>query len=275
MKKQIKNIIKYLIGIVNKTQIGKFFVQQTLNVSLARTTRVQHAGSYLEFAAPNGECQARADTFSTKEPETLAWIDSFTDDSIFMDIGANVGIYSCYAAKMKGAKVYAFEPSVFNLEMLARNISLNNLVDRIYIIPLALSDGNYLSLMELTSTDWGGAMSTFKEGYSWTGQPIESNFKYNTQSITLDTFVSLYPECKPDYIKIDVDGIEHLVLKGASSVLYQVKSLLVEINDDFHAQADACIKILEQSGLSLLKKEHSDQFENSKVWNQIWIRRSL
>ena len=147
MKKQFKSLIKYLISILNNTHAGKFFIQQTLNVSLARTTIVQHAGSYLEFAVPNGECQARANTFSTKEPETLAWIDSFTDNSIFMDIGANVGIYSCYAAKMKSSKVYAFEPSVFNLEMLARNITLHNLVDRIYIIPLALSDGNYLILL--------------------------------------------------------------------------------------------------------------------------------
>ena len=70
----------------------------------------------------------RANTFSSKEPETLEWIDSMQKKSILWDVGANVGTYSCYAAKKMELQVFAFEPSVFNLSLLAQNIYMNNLV---------------------------------------------------------------------------------------------------------------------------------------------------
>ena len=53
---------------------------------------------------------------------------------------------------------FAFEPSVFNLEILARNIALNNLGDLVSIVPFALSDRNGMNEMKLTSTEWGGAL---------------------------------------------------------------------------------------------------------------------
>ncbi len=68
---------------------------------LNRHMRISHQGSQFTFAVPNGLCRYRADTFSSKEPETLAWIDNFSENSIFWDIGANVGLYSIYAAKKK------------------------------------------------------------------------------------------------------------------------------------------------------------------------------
>ncbi len=52
----------------------------------------------------------RADSFYTKEPETVAWIDSFNDNEIFFDIGANIGIYSLYASITHSCKTFCFEP---------------------------------------------------------------------------------------------------------------------------------------------------------------------
>ena len=48
-------------------------------------------------------CRYRASTFESKEPETLAWIDGFKKNDSLLDIGANIGMYSLYAAK-KGVK---------------------------------------------------------------------------------------------------------------------------------------------------------------------------
>ena len=50
---------------------------------------------------PNWICKIRANTFSTKEPETLEWIDKSESDGVFFDIGANVGLYSLYYAATK------------------------------------------------------------------------------------------------------------------------------------------------------------------------------
>ena len=72
----------------------------------------------------------RVETFFTKEPETLKWIESFKKNSniIFWDIGANIGLYSIYTAiNFKRSKIISFEPSTLNLNILSRNVSLNNL----------------------------------------------------------------------------------------------------------------------------------------------------
>ncbi|MGA1739139.1 MAG: FkbM family methyltransferase [Candidatus Nanopelagicaceae bacterium] len=80
---------------------------------------------------------------------------------------------------------------------------------------------------------------------------------------------------RPDYLKIDVDGIEHLVLRGGEEVLRTCRSLLIEVNDDFDELAQSCSDLLTQAGLSLKSKEHSDDMATGRfanVYNQIWER---
>ena len=81
---------------------------------------------------------------------------------------------------------------------------------------------------------------------------------------------------KPDYVKMDVDGIEHYILNGGSSTLSKIQGILIEINDDFIEQSDQSRKLLEASGLSLIDKRHAEMFEGTKfqnVYNQIWERK--
>ena len=80
----------------------------------------------------------------------LEWIDEY-GGGVFFDIGANIGIISLYYAKMKEGSVFSFEPSVFNLRQLAKNISINKMSKRITILtnPLADTTGIFHSLMEV------------------------------------------------------------------------------------------------------------------------------
>ena len=76
----------------------------------------------------------RVDTYFSKEPETLEWIDSFQEKEnlIFWDIGANIGLYSIYnTLKNNNSKTIAFEPSTSNLRILSRNISINSFEDNV------------------------------------------------------------------------------------------------------------------------------------------------
>ena len=123
---------------------------------MSRSQVVTHQNVSLIFSTPNPLNQYRADTFSSKEPETLEWIDRMPKGSILWDIGANVGLYSCYAAKKCGGRVFSFEPSIFNLELLGRNIFLNKLTDLVTIIPLPLSEELGVSKLNMTTTQWGG-----------------------------------------------------------------------------------------------------------------------
>lgn len=241
-----------------------------------RVKKIYYNGVEYFFSTPNDLCVYRADSFSTKEPETLDWIDSLHSGSIFWDIGANVGLYSVYAAK-KGCKVYAFEPSVFNLEVLARNSNLNNLTDLISIIPGALSDKTGFGTLNMTSTEIGGALSTFDKSYGFDGKVLKTIFRYTTFALTIDDAVQKFGIPAPEHIKLDVDGIEHLILAGGTNSLGKVKTVLIEISHEFKEQKAIVTAFLEKEGFRHKKftTEELQKFnisENMPTVNQIWVR---
>ena len=212
----------------------------------------------------------RAKTFLKKEPTTLEWLQSLEPESILIDIGANVGIYSCYAAITNGSKVFAFEPSILNLELLGKNINENNLNDNITIVPLALTNSSKVSEFNMSTIDHGSALSTFGEKYSHDGNKMKIKFSYKTLGISLDRICDEFKFPLPDYVKIDVDGLEHLILDGATNSIANTKSFLIEVNEDFELQKNKIKSKLENLGFKLQKKEQSNII--SKVYNQIWIK---
>jgi FkbM family methyltransferase len=278
LKKTIKSIIKKLIGFVIfvmvKTSNGRELYQLILNIAMNQTQKVEHQGVSLIFSTSNDINKYRADTFSTKEPETLEWIDNIPQGSVFWDIGANVGLYTCYATKARGCRVFSFEPSVFNLEHLARNIYLNGIADLAVIIPLPLSDTLAINKLNMTTTEWGGALSTFGESYGYNGQPLSKVFEFSTISLPMKNAHELFGIPLPDFIKIDVDGIEHLILKGGAVVLENAQSVLIEICEEFHEQAEGATRYLTAAGLHLKEKRRSDEIKNisESTYNQIWHR---
>ena len=226
----------------------------------------------LLFFCKNYLIKYRIDTLYTKEPETIEWIENFNKDDIFFDIGANIGLYSCYAAK-KSIRTFSFEPSVFNLEILAKNININKLNNFITIVPISLFNKNLISNFNIQNLDHGSALSSFSEEYSYDGKSFDIKFYYQIPGITLDKFVEIYAIPQPNHIKIDVDGIEHLILEGSSEVLKKCNSILVEINEEFEIQYNNVKKILETNSFKLVKTSKIHE-ENSnllnKSYNQIW-----
>lgn len=267
-----------MLDLVGKFKVGRYVYENVLNNAMSRVKIVTYEGTTLMFSIPNSLCKYRVDTFSSKEPETLEWIDSMPKGSILWDIGANVGLYSCYAAKKCGARVFSFEPSVFNLELLGRNIFLNNLANLITIIPLPLAGELGESKLNMTSTQWGGALSTFGQTYGHDGLPMEKVFEFSTIGLSMTDAIRMLQISAPNYIKMDVDGIEHLILKGGLDVLSRVDGVLIEINDHFAEQARDANTYLIEAGLILKEKRHADYFNSDAfgsgrhTFNQIWIR---
>ena len=162
------------------------------------------------------------------------------------------------------------------MELLARNLFLNNLQEKVTIVPFALSDELGTNIMHMSTTEWGGALSTFGKDIGWDGGLISEVFTFKTFGLTLDQVVSILHFPYPDYIKMDVDGIEHFILQTGQWFFVRLKGILVEINDDFTEQAEQSIEALEHAGLTLLEKRHSEMFNDSKFkssYNQIWIRK--
>ena len=155
-KRAVKQQIVQFVRWAGESRIGRYVCWRIVDEMVGQTQNVVHDGLGLTFSIPNELGRARADSFSTKEPETLAWIDAMPPKSVVWDIGANVGRYSCYAGKRRDCRVFAFEPSVFNLEMLARNIFLNGLTDRVTIVPLPLSGELSVSKLNMTAPTGAG-----------------------------------------------------------------------------------------------------------------------
>ena len=232
----------------------------------------------LSLFTPNWICRYRADSFSTKEPETLEWIDNSEENGVLFDIGANVGLYSLYYAGSNKGKVYAFEPSVFNLALLAKNIFENNLQNKIKIITNPLTQENQFANFTLSTIEEGGALSAFGVEYGHDGEKITKSLSYQTLGLSLDfllhnKIISDYPSL----IKIDVDGIEHLILAGAVKTLKHpfCKTVLIEINNSFTEQAESATKILLDCGFQLKEKRQSEITGVGKfaaTFNQIWVK---
>ena len=239
----------------------------------------------VKFFTPNEMTKWRVDTFFTKEPETLEWIDSFDkkEKIIFWDIGSNIGLYSIYAAlRFKNIEVVAFEPSTSNLRVLSRNISINKLENKIKItqIPLTNKENQYLLLREKEFIE-GGALNSFGEKFDFEGKEFEGQNNYKVYGTSINYLIRNNILKVPNYIKIDVDGIEHLILDGASEYLNNnnIKSLSIELNENFEDQYNEVMKIMKNSNFNLkhkkkaLRTNKQDQDEKFlKTYNFVFDR---
>jgi FkbM family methyltransferase len=164
----------------------------------------------------------------TFEPLEVDWLTSeLANADVFIDVGANAGYFSCLARQL-GKKVLAIEPLWSNLQILLRNIELNQ-GPQVEVIPVGLSDNvGVMSLHGFSST--GASLIS-----NWAGAPSLSSRRIPVS--TMDNIVSDRFQGKNLVIKIDVEGFEFQVIKGSQALLTREISpvWLIEItNAQFH-----------------------------------------
>jgi FkbM family methyltransferase len=243
---------------------------------VGRIRRVAKDGVTYAFVCPNRTVAWRARTFLTKEPETIEWIDRFEPGDVLFDIGANIGLYSIYAAS-RSARVVAFEPESQNYALINQNIFLNGMGDRIACVAVALSDRQGLDYLYLSRFRAGESLHNFGAALDWQQRPFTPSFQQGSISFSLDAFLEFQPEPFPTHIKIDVDGIEARVIRGAARTLRdaRLKSLLVEF-DGASADDVAAVAEIERAGFRLLHRKRSPTFNVEKfpeLYNYVFVRR--
>lgn len=202
---------------------------------------IEHHGRTMCFATTGNSSVKRIRTLFSKEPITLAWIDSFAEGETLFDVGANVGMYTIYAAVMRQAKVLSFEPEALNYAELNKNIFLNDLHGKVLAYCLALSDVDKIDRLLLSDFGLGISYHDFEEN-SWTeDKEFAPDWKVSKENRRpqgcigrrLDSLIEDGVPV-PDHIKIDVDGLEHRVVAGMLGLLAhpKLKSILIEINFD-------------------------------------------
>jgi FkbM family methyltransferase len=244
--------------------------------TVGRIRQVTKDGRTYAFVCPNRMVSWRARTFLSKEPETLEWIDTFEPSDVLFDIGANIGLYSIYAAT-RSIRVMAFEPESQNYALINQNIFLNGLGDKVKCLAIALSDRNGVDYIYLSRFRAGESMHAFGDPLDWQQRPFNPSFQQGIVAFSLDGFLEFQPDPFPTHIKIDVDGIEAKVIHGAARTLKdpRLKSLLVEF-DGASADDRAAIAEIEAAGFRLLHKKRSPLFNVAKfpeLYNYVFIRR--
>jgi len=174
-------------------------------------------GNKIIVGAPAGDGKGISVIFNMSEPERMKLTkDLILKDYICFDIGANIGIYSLLFSRC-AKQVYAFEPLPRNLSYLYRMMKINQ-TKNVIIVPCAV-------------TDMGG-LSWFQEAESNAEGRLKSDGTQPVPVVSLDSFIKS-SNVHPDLLKIDVEGAELSVLKGAEKFISKFKPIiLLEIHGD-------------------------------------------
>lgn len=209
-----------------------------------------------------------------KEPETVNWIEkNMKEGDIFYDIGANVGAYSFIARVVTNnkCKIYAFEPSFTTFTELSQNILLNDCQEKIIPFNVALSDKTNLFSFNYSDINPGAAGHSLKESITENGKNFKPIFIQPILSYRLDDLIKQFSLDLPNLIKIDVDGAELNIIKGAENTLSNpfLRSVLIEINEEIYPPQDI-IGYIQKFGLEFISK-HS-RMRSKILFNYIFKR---
>lgn len=250
--KLIRNAADIFIGLFNLNSNNKLAVeiQQKLNpvieVALAN-------GQSLKFTGGHGRLIWRAKTLLTEEPSIIEWIDGFGDNEVFYDIGANVGTYALYACKTKNSNTFAFEPEINNAQLLYSNVYINKMSQICTPLILACDCENGIKPFYIREFTKGGAINGI-ETKSFQLEDESQMFVQGTPCIKLDDAIDILKLPMPTKIKIDVDGNELRVIKGALKALDYANSVYIELFDDFEEHNEVKTILLEK-GYSLVSRD--------------------
>jgi FkbM family methyltransferase len=207
-----------------------------LRMKLSHRLRVGDGALKLRFICNSELEEYRARTLYTKEEGTIKWIrEHVKPGDAFLDIGANIGLYSMVAAQCVGptGAVYAVEPHLVNFQSLLRNIAENNFQDRVRAFSCALHEKSTLLEFNYYSLDPGSSMSQLGSSRDAEEQDFTPVACEHKQAVAVDDLIASGAMRPPNHVKIDVDGNELLVLQGMRKLLTgstAPKTLQVEIN---------------------------------------------
>jgi len=185
------------------------------------------------------------------------------ENSVFVDVGSNLGSFSLLASGVAKADSVAIEPVPDTYERLIENISINSLDDKIRAKCLALSTpSNNLDGIKLKFSADLGCMNSF----------VDDSYKGSTISVDISTLDEQCKDLEPNLIKIDVEGFEEDVLKGAPETLAKPSLLAIIIE----GQTQSVNELFRNAGFidvnySPLTREVKPH--TKRMSNRIWIKK--
>jgi len=181
-----------------------------------------------------------------------------TRNYVIIDVGSHIGTYSLKSSKAVGntGRVFAIEPNPRNYSLLLKDIKLNKATN---IVPIqaAISDSNGEITLHIIDSAWNSGGS-FIHSRTLKRDPqrekyVVDNIKVKT--VTLDALIYTLDINRVDILKVDVEGAELLVLKGAERAFSHkiIKHVIVEIGKE---DISSVVILLKKAGYTIEKIVH-------------------
>lgn len=187
----------------------------------------------LKFRGPSADCITRhIYRLGAHEPAISRYVIEHIrlgPGEIAIDVGANLGWYTALLSRLSepGAQIFAFEPDPETYRLLRENLRANSAVG-VTALNLALGETRGTAVLRRYKTSNNGrhTLSPGSDDDGDGGGECEVNVE------TLDSFCAAHGlgEARVRFLKIDVEGFEYYVVRGAMSLLQRCDCILLEFN---------------------------------------------
>ena len=215
---------------------------------------------------PSGDLKLHVETLEhvgrlrscAKEPGTVRWIETHVQPGdVFYDIGANVGAYTLVAFRhtLGQSSIVAFEPAFATFATLCENLAINQCGETVIPLNVALTEQTGVLTFNFSDTTSGAALHAVGDPISQDGEAFKPVYAQPVLAYRLDDLIVQMGLPSPNHIKIDVDGAEPSILRGAEKTLRSgaVRSLLIEANDTLPSR-DEIVMIMTDYGFKVTER---------------------
>jgi FkbM family methyltransferase len=201
---------------------------------------------------------------SSESPVQQAMAKHLRQGDVCYDIGANMGFFSLIAARLVGPTgfVNAFEPVAENAASIRENVRLNQFSNiNAFEVAVGCTSGE----AELLLTDWDGGSTLATSSV----KPSEPVSRRSVRVVALDDFIAEKNLRPPNFVKIDVEGLELEVMQGMTKTIETARPILLYEVDDgdrekFVDRWTALDKYVRDLGYDIV---HLDNSYANRVWN--------
>lgn len=199
------------------------------------------------------------------------------DDSVVIDVGANIGVYSIFAAAARNTTVYAYEPAPKNFYLLEENIRLNKLENRIFPFNFGIAAKKEKRKLYLGESPFHSFLPAKESPFNALYHNIEENRKQKYSEINCISLKDVFEENKIgrcDLLKIDCEGAEYEILYNLPDEYFRkIKEIRLEYHNYLNNKkntGDSLRRFLEEKGFAVLKNK-----KTSNSQGDLWFKKKI
>lgn len=201
------------------------------------------------------------------------FVDMVKQSDFVLDVGGHVGQYAVlFASLASSGKVVSFEPDIAARKVLHRNLELNGFTGNVTVENVALSDINGTHIFFSMGGD--SMSSLVKSGLGSNASSADIQ-EHNVTTMKMDDYLSVNGLSFPDWIKLDTEGAEINILKGAREVLKSKATILCELHpyawEEFGTSYSDLLSIIKQSGRKMRYLDESLRLEDGPHYGTVLI----